>query len=306
MGSVFRLEMHAPTSALAEKAADAAFAEVDRLNQIASDYLPGSELSRLNLQPSGIAVPVSAELFELLDRSVACSRATGGAFDITAAYAVQHWRRARRQKQLPTPEQTARAVAMTDWRALKLDPGARTVTKLKEGLILDLGGIGKGYAADRALAVLRRHGISRALVAASGDLAIGEAPPGEPGWPVALRTFERPEEQDALIHLILVNCGCSTSGDLHQFLELGGRRYSHIIDPKTGLGLTTRIACTVISPDATTSDAWATALCVMGADRGLALVKATPSTQARFTFPDAGGKVQVSASAGFAKLVRSP
>ena len=119
--------------------------------------------------------------------------------------------------------------------------------------MMDLGGIGKGYAADKALAVLRAYGITRALVAGSGDLAIGEAPPGKAGWEVALRTFERAEDKDGLLHVMLANCGCSTSGDLHQYLELDGRRYSHIVDPKTGRGLTKRRACTVISPDAPTS-----------------------------------------------------
>lgn len=285
MGTVFRIELYAEDRNAAERAVIAAFARIDEINSLASDYLPESELSRLNREPANKPLAVSEDLFTLIARSLDIAKKTDGAFDITAAHAVQQWRRAKRQKKLPAPDQTAKAIALTDWRAVKLDEGARTVTKLKEGLIIDLGGIGKGYAADAALAVLKAHGMPRALVAGSGDLAIGDAPPGKAGWDVALRTFEKPGEKDTLIHIILKNCGCSTSGDLHQFLELDGRRYSHIVNPRTGLGLTERIACTVIAPDATTSDTLATAMCVLGVDDGLRVVEQLPSVAARFTRP---------------------
>lgn len=304
MGTVFRIELYAENAALAEKVAEAAFQRIEQINQCASDYLPESELSRLNKAPANTPVPVSDDLFALISRSAEIARQTDGAFDITATYAVQHWRRARRQKKLPTLEQTQKAIAMTDWRSLKLDASQRTVTRLKEGLLLDLGGIGKGYAADAALAVLRRQGVTRALVAGSGDVAAGDAPPGKAGWNVALRTFEGPEERDQLEHLILKNCGCSTSGDLHQFLELDGRRYSHVVDPRTGLGLTERIACTVVSPDAATSDALATALCVVGVEKGLAVVEQSKATAARFVWL-AGNERHTQESTAFHVLQRA-
>lgn len=283
MGTVFRIELYADEKEAAERAAAAAFKRIDEINAVASDYLPESELSRFNREPAHKPVSVSTDLFALIERSVQIARQTEGAFDITSAYAVQQWRRARRQKQLPSAEQTQKAIAMADWRALKLDRPARTVTKLKEGLLIDLGGIGKGYAADAALAVLRKNGITRALVAGSGDLAIGDPPPGKEGWSIALRTFEGPEESDEVVRVTLANCGCSTSGDLHQFLELGGVRYSHIVDPRTGLGLAERIACTVIALDAATSDALGTAMCVMGVERGLELADHEPGVHVRFT-----------------------
>jgi thiamine biosynthesis lipoprotein len=298
MGSVFRIELYAEDKDAAERAVAAAFKRIDDINAIASDYLPESELSRLNREPADKAVQVSADLFALISKSLEAAKQTDGAFDITAAYAVQQWRRAKRQKQLPTAEQTAKAIAMTDWKTLRLDEHARTVTKLKKGLLIDLGGIGKGYAADAALAVLKSHGFTQALVAGSGDLAIGDAPPGKAGWSVALRTFERPEETDTLIHVTLSRCGCSTSGDLHQFLELDGKRFSHIVDPRTGLGLTERIACTVIAPDATTSDALATGMCVLGLERGMAAAARVPGVMVRFTSPQ-GAAVEAMASRGF-------
>jgi len=300
MGTIFRIELYAEDKDAAQRAVAAAFKRIDEINAIASDYLPESELSRLNREPANKPVPVSEDLFALLAKSGEIARGTFGAFDITAAYAVQQWRRAKRQKQLPTPEQTAKAIAMTDWRAVQLDLDAkpRTVTKLKEGLLLDLGGIGKGYAAVAALRVLKSHGIIQALVAGSGDLAIGDPPPGKQGWEVALRTFEREEKGDTLIHVTLSNCGCSTSGDLHQFLELDGVRYSHIVNPRTGLGFTERIACTVIAREAATSDALATGLCVLGVEKGMSWVQGHPGMKVRFTRLR-GGSVEAIASKDF-------
>jgi thiamine biosynthesis lipoprotein len=304
MGSVFRIELYAEDAAVAERAAEAAFLRIEALNQCASDYLPESELSRLNKAPANTPIQVSEDLFALIARSSEVAAQTEGAFDITATFAIQHWRRARRQKKLPSAEQAQKAIAMTDWRAIKLGGKDRTVTKLKEGLLLDLGGIGKGFAADAALAVLKQQGVTRALVAGSGDVAAGDAPPGKAGWDVALRTFEAPEEKDQLKHVTLKNCGCSTSGDLHQFLELEGKRYSHIVDPKTGLGLTDRIACTVISPDATTSDGLATALCVLGVEKGLSVVEKSEGTVARFVWLTEDGERHTRQSATFQALVR--
>lgn len=298
MGAMFRIELYADDKAVAEEAAQVAFARIEEINVLASDYLPESELSRLNRQPADKPVPVSGDLFALIAKSLDVAEQTGGAFDITAAYAVQHWRRAKRQQKLPTSDQTAKAIAMTGWHALQLDEKSHTLTKLKPGVLLDLGGIGKGYAADAALAVLKAHGITQALVAASGDLAIGDPPPGKEGWDVALRTFEKAEDKDTLMHVTLKNCGCSTSGDLHQFLELDGVRYSHIVNPRTGLGLTERIACTVISPEATTSDAVATALGVLGVEKGLPVAQRLTGVQARFALPAEGG-VRAVATDGF-------
>lgn len=299
MGSLCTIRLFAEDEAGAEQAAKAAFARVEAINQCASDYLPESELSRFNRAPANVAVPISLDLFQLFQSSLTTARLTDGAFDITCTYAVQNWRRAKRQHKLPTPESTAHAVAMTDWHALILDTRKRNATKTKAGLLCDLGGIGKGYAANEALKVLRKSGFSRAVVAASGDLAIGDAPPGKDGWDIELRTFEHPEEKDRLDHFILKNCGCSTSGDLHQFTEIEGLRYSHIIDPKTGLGMTRRMACTVIAADAAQSDAFDTPLCLLGPDKGQKVAARVPGLRARWVELDAAGQRHTLATADF-------
>lgn len=299
MGTVFYITLYSDDANASQKAVDEAFQRIEAINQAASDYLPESELSRFNRAPTNEAVHVSDDLYRLIALSLKTSELTSGAFDITAMYSVQLWRRAKRQHRAPTPEQVTHAVALTDWRALQLDEVHHTVTKTKPELMIDLGGIGKGYAAHEALLVLKQHGITTALVAGSGDLAIGDPPPAKTGWDVALRTFEKPEEKDRLLHVTLHNCGCSTSGDLHQFLELDGVRYSHIIDPKTGLGLTNHIACTVIAPDAAWSDALDTPMCVLGVEAGLKVIESQPQTSARFVMLQADGTIISTTSANF-------
>jgi len=299
MGTVFYISLYSDDEESAQKAVDEAFKRIDAINLVASDYLPQSELSSFNRAPTNEAVPVSEDLFQLFALSQKTASLTKGAFDITAMYSVQLWRRAKRQHKAPTEEQIAHAVAMTDWHALQLDEKHHTATKTKPELLVDLGGIGKGYAANEALLVLKKHDFTKALVAGSGDLAIGDPPPGKTGWDVALRTFEKPEDKDRLMHVTLHNCGCSTSGDLHQFLELGGVRYSHIINPKTGLGLTNHIACTVIASDAAWSDALDTPMCVLGVTEGLRVIDSLPKTSARFVVLQADGTTLSTTSANF-------
>jgi len=279
MGTLFRITCYADSQAQAQGAADAAFQRVQALNAICSDYLPDSELIRLCRAGEMTA---SQDLLAVIQRSEELAKATDGAFDITVGHYANLWRRAKRKGVLPTSEHLTKAKLVTGWQQVRLDAKTRRITLAKPGMQLDLGGIAKGYAADAALQVLKTQGIACAVVAASGDLAIGDPPPNASGWEVKLRTFEAPEATDQLVTLRLKNCGVSTSGDLHQFIEIGGQRYSHIIDPSTGLGLTERRACSVIAPDCTTSDALATALCVLGTERGNELLKTMPGVQARW------------------------
>jgi thiamine biosynthesis lipoprotein len=268
MATTFRISLHAETQAQAESAADAAFKRIAALNAVCSDYEPNSELMQLCNTGPNQPFHASADLFDITARALAISRLTGGAFDITCGNLSHLWRRAKRLKKLPPADRLQQARAATDWHAVQLDETARTITLLKPGMLLDLGGIAKGYAADAALRILRDHGLPRALVIAGGDIAIGDPPPGTDAWDIKLRQFTKPSPEEDLVTVRLHNCAVSTSGDLYQFTEIDGTRYSHILSPQTGLGLTTRIACSVIAPDCTTSDALATAMCVLGKERG--------------------------------------
>jgi len=198
---------------------------------------------------------------------------TDGAFDVTLGPVIRLWRQARRDQRLPDPAALREAAAHCGYRKLHLDAGRHTVMLDEPGMQLDLGGIAKGYAADAALEVLAGLGIHRALVAASGDLAFGEPPPGQRGWKIGL--------DSPSCTLELANAAVSTSGDEEQHLDAGGRRYSHIIDPATSMGLASPITVTIVARRGVDADALATAVSVLGAERGLAFLEARPGVAAR-------------------------
>lgn len=264
MGTLFQIALYATDGGQAQAAADRAFARVAELDRVMSDYNPDSELSRLCRQPAGTPVTVSTELFDVLQRSQQISALSAGGFDITLGPHTQLWRESRRTRQLPSARARAIAARAVGTDKLLLDHAKRTVTLAVPGMRLDLGGIAKGYAADQALAVLTRAGFVRVMVAASGDLALGAPPPGASGWRVEVAPFTGVEQAGrAPTVLVAAHVGISTSADSEQFVPIGGRRYSHIVDPKTGVGLTRAVGVTVIAGDATRADALATAASVL-------------------------------------------
>ncbi len=277
MGTEFRIALYAPTRTDARAAVEAAFQRVADLEGIMSDYQADSELMQLCDGVYGRPVRVSADLFAALEISEKVSQESDGAYDVTVGPYVRLWRFARKRKVLPTEQELAEARASVGWKNLRLDTKNRTVTLLEPNMRLDLGGIGKGYAADAALKVLRSKGFNRALVAASGDIALGDPPPGQPGWKVAIGGLAGGTNG---LTFLLHNAGVSTSGDTEQFVDIGGVRYSHIIDPATGLGLTNRIQVTIVAPNATTTDSLDTTVSIMGVKRGLALVDSLSGTGA--------------------------
>ena len=222
---------------------------------------------------------MSAELFDVLEQAQKFSALSDGAFDVTVGPLVRLWRFTRKKKTLPTPAEVHEAASSVGYEKLRLDRKARTVTLLAPNMRLDLGGIAKGYAADQALAILKGRGCARALVAASGDIAVGDPPPGQRGWRVSIASMDA-RTNETTSSVLLRDAGISTSGDTEQFAEIDGVRYSHIVNPRTGVGLTNRIQVTIIAPNATTTDALATGVSVLGPVRGLALVDSVPRTAA--------------------------
>ncbi len=299
MGTLFSITLYAPDKSAADAAAQAAFEKITRLDRMMTDYDPKSELMQLCLNPPNRPRQVSPELFELIRESIRVTHETGGAFDITVGPFVRAWRAARKSGVLPTPDEITDMRKSIGVDKLRLDTRERTITLLAPNMRLDLGGIAKGYAADAALAVLRRAGITRAVVAASGDIAIGDAPPGKPGWKVGIEALDGlPDELARTV--TLHNAGVSTSGDTAQHIEISGVRYSHIIDPVTGLGLTNHIQVTVIGPNATITDGLDTPLDIMGVERAIKFVDARPELAALIVSTDATGR-QVVASRQFNK-----
>jgi len=281
MGVPFHIVLYAANSSEAEAAARAAFARIRQLNDALSDYDADSELSRLSrTSGEGRAVPVSEDLWLILHRSQALAARTGGAFDVTIGPCVSLWRKARREKKFPRSDLLAEARAASGWQKLRLHPRTRAAELLVPNMKLDLGGIAKGYAVDEALKVLSDRGLTRALVSGGGDMAAGDPPPGKRGWRIALAWLDATNALPPQF-VLLARSGLATSGDAFQHVEIGGLRYSHIIDPRTGLGLTDHSLVTVIARDCTTADSLATAVSVLGPDEGLKLLEATPGAAGR-------------------------
>jgi FAD:protein FMN transferase len=277
---MFRIVLYAPDEATANRAAEAAFRRVKELDDRLTDYDPRSELRLLSQQPAGQPVKTSHDLFKVLEQSQRLARQTDGAFDVTLGPLIQLWRQSRKSGKLPTTAEIQAARQTVGFAKLQLNAIRQTATLAVPNMQLDVGGIAKGYAADQALLVLRNLGIRQAMVAASGDIALGDPPPGKKGWTIAIESLDT-EAAGSSETVCLHNAGISTSGDTEQFVELNGQRYSHIVDPATGLGLTDRIGVTIIAPCATTSDSLATAVSVLGSQRGLAYVASQPHVASR-------------------------
>jgi thiamine biosynthesis lipoprotein len=284
MGVSWTITLFAATPEQAAAAIAAAYAEVARLEAILSDYDPASELSRLSaLAPTASPQVVGPDLWRVLNRAVAIRDATAGAFDPTVGPLTSLWRQSRRSGHLPLPQKLAAARAAVGTDALVLVPDRRAVSLTRAGMRLDLGGIGMGYAVDRAMEVLTRHGIAAAMIDGSGDIAVSAAPPGTSGWTIAIAPLAG-SPPIASESLLLANAAVTTSGDAFQAVEIDGVRYSHIVDPLTGLGVVGPTAVTVIAPDCATADALATAASVLGPQRGLQAVSTTPGCSARFVW----------------------
>lgn len=304
MGTMFRIVLYASDKATAEKAAADAFARVADLDRVMSDYNPNSELMRLcktNDAEPGVPTKVSDDLFDVLEKGLAVSAASDGAFDVTVGPLVGLWRIARRTQQLPDAKDIADAKSKVGYRMVTLDAKAKTVALKVPGMRLDLGGIGKGYASDAALAVLAKAGISRALVAASGDITVGDAPPDAEAWTVDIAPIGKGKPARTVK---LVNAAVSTSGDLFQFVEIGGVRYSHVLDPKTGLALTGRRSVTVIAKRGTQADSLTKAASVLPPEKALKLIDATDGAACYIVVKDSDdAKEVVTESKRFAEYV---
>jgi thiamine biosynthesis lipoprotein len=305
MGTTFRIVLYAADAATAKKAADAAFARVAELDNCMSDYKQTSELMRLcKAFATEVGEPrkVSDDLFLVLSKAQELSKRCDGAFDITVGPVVQLWRHARRTQELPDPKEFAAARARVGYQKVKLDPVKKTVLLTVPGMQLDLGGIAKGFAADEALKLLiTKFGIKRALVGAYGDIVCGDPPPGKDFWTVDIAPIAKSQKPRTLN---LANAAVSTSGDLEQFVVINGVRYSHVLDPKTGLGLTGRRSVTVIAPNGITADSMTKAVSVLPQEQALKLVEETPGAAAFIVVLGKDEKPLVTASKRFPTFVK--
>lgn len=279
MGAKVKLLLYAADEPSANLAAAAAYGRIAALDATLSDYKTTSELSQLSRTAgSGEVVRIGDDLWTVLAEGQRLSEATDGAFDVTVGPMVRLWRRARRSGELPSPERLAEARGVVGYQRLRLDAAAQTAELETPGMRLDLGGIAMGYALDEALAVLAEHGVNRALIDGSGDIVVGDPPPGETGWRVQAEPLSGSDQAPRFVRL--ANRSVTTSGDAYQHVVIDGRRYSHIVDPRTGLGLSDPSSVTVIADSGIAADSLATAVSVLGPERGLALIECTPGAAA--------------------------
>jgi FAD:protein FMN transferase len=279
MAIPIRIVLYAADNATAAKAADCGFSRFHQLNAVLSDYDPQSELRRLcDTSGGGKAIPVSDDLWRVLVRAVELAERSDGAFDVTISPVVHLWRSARQTKELPSPSSIQRALERVGYRFIRLDPKRQTVELLRPNMRLDLGGIAKGYAVDEAMAAIRKEGIARMLVDAGGNVGLGDPPPGRSGWRIGVAPPDRqsPPRQ----YLNLARIALSTSGDLWQYAIIDGVRYSHLIDPRTGMALTDHSSVTVVGPDGLSTDGLSSAVAILGPERGLKLIESTPGVAA--------------------------
>jgi thiamine biosynthesis lipoprotein len=277
MGSSFRLVFYAANDSTARAAAESVFSHLDYLNEVMSDYLDGSETNRLSAQAGqGRWVKTSELLHAVLDSAQILSEKTGGAFDVTIGSSVQVWRKASRLNRFPTRREVKVGLRKCGYEYLDIDRRHHLVRLEKKGMRLDFGGIGKGYAADQGVRVLASLGIRSAMVDAGGDLALGDPPPGQRGWKISISSGPSAANEEVIT---IANCGVATSGATYRYLEYKGKKYSHILNPKTGVGLLNSVRATVVAPSATQADALATAVSVSGLVKSRQIQKAFPRTK---------------------------
>ncbi|MHC4681992.1 MAG: FAD:protein FMN transferase [Planctomycetota bacterium] len=307
MGTFAHVVVVADDSTTAKKCIKAALEEIRRVDELMSDYKRDSEISRLNAEAAGRAVQVGESTYEVLQRSVAFSRLTGGAFDVTVGPLVELFRKAKDEHVAPAEEQIALARAKVGFEKLELDDQRRTVHFSVEGMRLDLGGIAKGYAIDKAIEAAQRCGATGAMVDIGGDVrCFGTPPKGREHWVIGVQDPNLAVEGlgggGLLLTLRITDAAVATSGDYQQLVLIEGKRYSHIMDRRSGSSAEGLSSVTIIADNATDADALATSVTVMGAEEGLALIEKLPRTEAILI--SSGPKYEITKTGGAGRYVK--
>ncbi|THJ16222.1 MAG: FAD:protein FMN transferase [Nitrospira sp. CG24B] len=289
MGTLVTITAVSPDQDVGNRAMQVAFDEIKRLEQLLSTWRSDSELSRVNQEAGRRPVQVSAETLELVTRSLELGRLTLGGFNIALGPAIEAWSVIERQR-IPDERELQQLKLLVDWTRIQVNKEARTIYLPHTGMRIDVGGIGKGYAADRAVAEMKRVGVMGGVVALSGDIKAFGVLPDRKGFPVGIKHPRREEELIAMIDLN--NEAISTAGDYERFFERDGVRYHHILDPQTLQPARTCQSVTVIAKEGTMADGLDTGIFVLGPEQGMALVERLPGVEAIII--DQEGKITVS------------
>ncbi|HWZ65049.1 MAG TPA: FAD:protein FMN transferase [Steroidobacteraceae bacterium] len=284
MGTRIYVEVWADDAAQGNAAIEAVMEEMRRIDALMSHYKPDSELSLINERAAQEPVQVDPELFDLIKLSTHFSQLTDGAFDIT--YASVGYLYNYPLHVHPTEEQIKAALPAVNWRYLVFDADHHTIRFARPGMRIDLGGIAKGYAVDRGVAILKAHGIAHAIVTAGGDSRLLGDHRGRP-WLVSIAHPDEPHNPDKVVTRIpLVDCAVSTSGDYERYFDEAGVRYHHIIDPHTGHSATRVRSATIIGPTATQTDGLSKTAFVLGPEKALEIIERLPDFDAVFVTPE--------------------
>jgi thiamine biosynthesis lipoprotein len=299
MGTLVKITAVARSESVAQAAATAGFAEIRRLEELLSTWIPTSELSRVNASAGAMPVHVSPETLTVVQRAVQAAEMTDGGFNIAIGPAVDAWRVTEGQR-IPTESELDALRPLVDLHAVHADVQAQTIYLEKRGMRIDVGGIGKGYAADQAVDALRRAGAVAGVVALSGDIKTFGRLPGGKMFPVGI---QHPREEGSVLAWIdLQDEAISTAGDYERFFEREGIRYHHILDPRTLQPARSCQSVTVIAREGVWADGLDTGIFVMGPERGMELVEQLPDVEAIIV--DAEGRLLV--SSGLKQRIRLP
>ena len=271
MGNHFELSVVGPEEMWAMEKIDAGVREIQRIERLLTTYDEASETSLINRNAGLDPVPVSQEVFDLIERSIRISRVTQGAFDITYGSVDKRlWNFDTTMQRLPDQETAREMVRLINYRNIIPDPIHTTILLREKGMRIGFGGIGKGYAAERAKAIMQEKGVSSGIVNASGDLtAWGYQPDGKP-WTIGI---VNPNAAGQIFSLLEVtDMALATSGNYEKYITIDGKRYSHTINPRTGLPLTGIKSVTILCPNAEIADAMATPVMIMGIRAGLDMI----------------------------------
>ena len=303
MGTFARVIVIGADERVAEACIEAAFEWIYKIDGLMSYHNPDSEISRLNRSAFENPVKVGPLTYQVIKKGIEFGRLTDGAFDVTIGPLVDLWRRCADANTIPTEQQLQEAGSRVGWDKLILEDSEQTVQFAVDGMRLDLGGIAKGFAIDKAIEVIKESGGLGALVDIGGDIrCYGKTPKGQKYWPIGLQNPDLESEKQILFTLKLSAGAVATSGDYQRFVLIGGRHYSHIINQKTGSSVEGLSGVTIITDSATDADALATAVSVMGAEKGIELIEKSSNTEAIMVSP--APEYKITRTSGAEKFVK--
>src|SRR3990167_3872921 len=302
MGTFAEVSIYSSDEKIAGRAIEESLDEMERMDRIMSNYKKDSQLSRLNKKAAKSPVPCNGELLDVIEQSQYYSELSGGAFDITVSPVVALWGFFREKGHVPPDKEIEKVLPAVSYKNIVVNKSNDTkkpaaISFKNTQTQIDLGAIGKGYAVDKALEIIRKYGISNGCINLGGNIYVLGTPPGKNAWKIGV---QHPRNSGEILgYLELKNEATATSGDYERFFEFNGKRYSHIINPQTGRPVSGTIATTIVAPTSTEVDALSTSVFVLGHEKGMELIKKIPNAEAMIAYEDKDGKIAIDMTQGF-------